>query len=288
MYGISTSDVLYYRRSWKAPITGLFLMGVAGLVGIPILAGIYAFLMNFVPFLIVRVILMLGYPLICGAVIAQAAKTGKVRNKGLILCAGILFGLFAEYTGWIFWIAILSKEISLLWSFFFPMNVAYFISAIAEIGVWSFRNVQPTGWFLYFFWFVEAVIVVGLTAYMTHKGNEDTPFCEESNEWAEKKSDIGLFAPIENPAEFKKEFEQAGYSIFNQFAPAQSGNRSTVVQLYECEECKNFFVLNIKDRTISFDSKGRKQEKLTPILSNLQVTPSIVAMIRSLMAKYTA
>jgi hypothetical protein len=123
---------------------------------------------------------------------------------------------------------------------------------------------------------------------MTHKGNEDTPFCEESNEWAEKKSDIGLFAPIENPAEFKKEFEQAGYSIFNQFAPAQMGNRFTVVQLYECEECKNFFVLNIKDRTISFDSKGRKQEKLTPILSNLQVTPSIIAMIRSLMAKYTA
>jgi hypothetical protein len=287
MYGISTSAVQYYRRSRKAPIMGLLLMGLVGLIGIPILAAIYAFLMNVIPFLILRIVLVLGYPIMCSVIISSAAKTGKMRNLTLIVCAGIFFGLFAEYTSWIIWIAIVSKEINLLWNFFFPMDTFHLISIIAELGAWSFRNITPTGWVLYLFWFLEAVIVVGGTAYLTYKVNADTPFCEESDAWAEKKSDIGIFAPIENPVKFKKELEQMGYSTLNQFAPAQTGNMFTIVQLYECEKCNNFFVLNIKNQTIKLDSKGKRREEYTPVISNLLVPSSVVAMIRSLMVKYT-
>lgn len=266
---------------------GILLMGLKGFIGIPIVAAIYAFLIIVIPFLIVRILLVLLYPVICSVIISQAAKKGKVRNLTLITCAGILFGLFAEYTSWVIWIAIISKEVSLLWSFFSPINVAYLISIIAKIGVWSFRSVEPTGGVLYFFWLIEAIIVVGGTAYLANKANADTPFCEESDTWVEKKSDIGVFAPIKNPVKFKKEFEQMGYSAFNQFEPAQTmGDNFTIVQLYECEECKNFFVLNIKNKTIKFDSKGKRREEYTPIISNLQVTSSVVAMIQSLMVKY--
>jgi hypothetical protein len=287
MYEISTSSVQYYRRSLKAPIIGLLFMGFTGLIGIPILAIIYAFLIHVIPFLIVRIVLVLGYPLVCGSILALAAKKGKIRNLTVIKWTGFFFGLFAEYIGWVIWIAIISKEISLLWKFFFPMDVAYLISIIAELGVWSFRNIEPTGWGLYFFWLIEALIVVGGTTITTHVVNMDTPFCEECNTWAEKVSNIGVFAPIGDPLKFKKEFEQVGYSTLNQFMPAKTGNMFTIVQLYECDECKNFFVLNIKNQTIKLDSKGKRREESTPIISNLLVTSSVVAMIRNLMVKHT-
>jgi hypothetical protein len=145
----------------------------------------------------------------------------------------------------------------------------------------------PTGGILYFLWTAEAAAVVGGSVFTACFFYMEIPFCEESDAWAEKSSTIGVFAPLSNPREFKNALNETGYAVFKQFQPARSGNQFTIVQLYECADCQNFFVLNLKTLTITFNNKGQRQNKYDAVVSNLLVTPSVVGMIRSLMAQYS-
>jgi hypothetical protein len=53
-----------------------------------------------------------------------------------------------------------------------------------------------------------------------------------------------------------------------------------MLELYECEVCKNFFVLNVKDVKISVDHKGRKNRTEKLIVKHLILTPSTLSSLK--------
>src|SRR5688572_26585526 len=95
-----TNNANFYRHSGKTPLTGLFLLGLAGFIALPILGLIYGYAIYYIPSVYLSVLLVFGYAFANGFVLAKAASLGKIRNGLVIGLAGFCFGLFAEYIGW--------------------------------------------------------------------------------------------------------------------------------------------------------------------------------------------
>jgi hypothetical protein len=101
--------------------------------------------------------------------------------------------------------------------------------------------------------------------------------------WADKRSQIGAFIPIADPAQFKQAVSQGNLSVFNAFKPSLPQDRHfTTLELYECEHCRNFFVLNVDDVTVTINNNGKADTKTKSILSNLIITPHQLGSLRKL------
>ena len=283
MNELSSTTAKFYRHSGKAPVIGLLLIGIAGFVAIPILGVIYGYLLRYIPFIYINCLIVLGYAYAISFVISRVAKYGKVRNMILIGLAGLFFGLLADYIGWVSWIAAMIGDPSYLIGFFFPFEVFGIITEVAKEGAWSLSGTTPTGAALYFIWFVEACTVIGGSTYLSISALSDIPFCEDSDTWADKKTVLGAFTPVANPQQFRARVAQGRFAPFNELKPAQAGSRNyTLLETYECEQCKSFFVLNVKNVDVKIDRKGKAETKTKPIISNLIVTPTTLASLRKL------
>ena len=289
MIELSTSAVKFYRHSGRAPIQGLVLMGILGVGATIILGVIYGYLLYYIPFIYLNFLIVFGYVYAISFVLARAARYGKVRNILLIGLAGLAFGLLAEYIGWVSWIAaILGSPVNLI-GFFFPFQVFEIITEIARQGAWSLFDFTPTGAFLYLIWLGEAVTVIGGITYLTYTSLSRIPFCEESNDWAEKKSILGTFGPLADIKHFKATITQGGYSAFNELKPLQTEqSHFTTLELFECDRCRNFFVLNVDDVQVKINNKGERNTRVKPVISNLIVTSSVLSGIRRLIEEKMA
>lgn len=283
MNEFSGTTTRIYRHSGKAPILGLLLIGIAGFVAVPILGLIYGVLIRVIPFIYINAFIVLGYAFAVGFVLSKVAIFGKVRNMILLGLAGFFFGLLAEYVGWVSWLAVIVGDPFFLIEFFYPGDIIYLITLIAEEGAWNISGATPTGAFLYIIWFIEACVVIGGSTYITVTSVSKTPFCEESNAWADKKSQIGAFATLQNKAQFKQAISLGNFSAFNELKLAKDEDMQfTTLELYECEHCRNFFVVNVDEVTVKFDNKGRASTQSKPIVSNLLVTPTQLSALRKL------
>jgi len=283
MNELNSTTSKFYRHSGKAPVLGLLMIGIAGFVAIPILGVIYGYLLRYIPFIYINFFIVLGYAYAISFVISKVAKFGKVRNMFLIGLAGFFFGVLADYIGWVSWIAAMIGKPSYLIGFFYPFDVFAIITEIAKEGAWSISGTTPTGAALYFVWFVEACMVIGGSTYLSVIALSEIPFCEDSDIWADKKTILGTFAPVANPAQFKASVSQGSFAPFNELKPLQAGARLfTLLEVFECQQCKSFFVLNVKNVVVTINNKGKAETKIKPIVSNLLVTPTILASLRRL------
>jgi hypothetical protein len=276
----------FYRHSGKVPFLGLILLGIAGFIATPILGIVYGYLIFYIPFIYVNLFVVFGYVYAVSFALSKAVRVGKIRNKWITALAAFGFGLLAEYVGWVAWIAALARDPFFLIEFFFPFDIIYIITELAKQGVWSLGSSTPTGAFLYTIWLAEAAAVIGGITYYTLHMLGDIPFCEESDAWADKSTGIAVFAPLDNPREFKEAISQGNFSAFNELKPIQNGNEYTWFQLYECETCHNFFVLNIKDVRINTDYRGRQNTKQKDIVSNLKVSQSALSTVKRLFEEH--
>jgi hypothetical protein len=220
------------------------------------------------------------YILAISFVLNKAIKWGKVRNTLIVGLAAFGFGLFAEYVGWVAWIAAYAKDPYYLLEFFLPWDIAIFIIEIGKEGVWSFSGSTPTGWALYAIWLMEAFCVVGGITFYTLRVHSEVPFCEDSEIWVDKMKIMAVFAPPADPKRFKASISQGNFSVINELKLLQTGNAYIMFELYECEVCKSFFMINIKDVKVSVDRRGRRNQQTKTILKNLLLPPATVSALR--------
>jgi len=283
MNELASTNVRFYRHSGKAPIMGLALIGIAGFVAVPILGIVYALLIRFIPFIYLNALIVLGYAFAISFVLTKVAKFGKVRNMFLLGLAGFFFGLLADYIGWVGWLTLIAGDPRFLVEFFFPVDIFYYITVVASKGAWTLSGSTPTGALLYVVWLIEACIVIGGTTYLTATSLSKTPFCEDSDTWADKRSVLGIFNPLTNIPQFKSAVLQGSFKPFNELKPSNpTNNHYTLLEVYECMDCKNFFVLNVDDVTIKINNKGKAEAKTKSIVSNLIVTSMTLSSLRKL------
>lgn len=281
--------VKFYRHSGKAPLLGLILLVLTGCIGVPILGLIYGVLMRIIPFIYINAFIVFGYVFAIGSALGYVAKYGKIRNMFVLGVVAFFIGLLAEYSGWIGWLTVMAKDPTFLIEFFLPWDVLYFITLVAKEGAWTISGTTPTGGILYVIWLLEAIAVVGGITYITVNDLSKVPYCEESDRWADKRTQIGAFNPISNIAQFKQSIHHGNLSVFNGLKPSPPQERHfTTLSLYECDHCKNFFVLNVEDVTLVTNNKGKTEAKVKPVISNLMITPFQLANLRKLAQPDTA
>jgi hypothetical protein len=278
-FGLSTQG--FYRKSGKVPFLGIILFFIIGGVGLTILGLIYGFVIFYIPFAQLGAFAVIGYAFAGSYVLTKAITIGKLRNPILIGLLVFGFSIYAEYIGWIAWIATLAKDARYLLEFFFPWEVLSIILELGVEGVWSLSGSTPKGAFLYLIWIVEALTVIGGITYLTIKSAAAMIFCEESNMWVTKKTLLGIFSPIADPRQIKLDVAQGNLSIFGQLSPATpNSSHFSLLEVYECEHCNNFRVLNLDDGVITQDRRGNMGSKTKPIIKNLLVSAAFLSNLK--------
>lgn len=252
----------YYRHSGVIGPMGPVYMTLFGLFGAAILATIYGYVIFYIPFVLLNFIIAFGYGLLVGMLVGAGVKLGKVRNPKLVLLFGAVFGVVAEYAGWIAWIFASTKQEILLVQ---PVDLFAAQQLLAENGVWSVSGWTPTGGMLYTIWAVEGLMIIGTSTLTAWGTINDVPFCERCKLWIEQKHTVAPLDAIADPDMFKSRIEQADFSGLTSLKlPAEAVESFSKIELLECPGCGQNHLLSIQSINMTEDSDGKvKQDKHT-------------------------
>lgn len=248
----------YYKHSGGVNPLGVIMVLAMGAVGTIILGLIYSYATCYIPFVYLNILLAIGFGLGVGALVGIGGTIGKIRNTFLIGLISVLFGLFAEYCQWVFWILAESKQEVFIIN---PVEIYYIIRYFAITGVWSIGSITPTGAVLYTIWFGEAAIIVGASALIAIYTIKTKPFCERCNEWVKKEDTLSLLNYVDDINGLKYRLEQGEFSALTGLGKVEKDiSQYTKVTLKHCEQCKDFYLISVWAIKIS---KGRKDELRT-------------------------
>lgn len=198
----------FYKHSGNAPISGILLTIIVGLIGAVVFGTLYGFIIAKSPFIYLNVIATVVFGVFLGLVIGYGAKLGKIRNFKLIFILSLVVSVVAVYVHWVVWLKVITEVVILD-----PLALKAALSYISTIGAWSIFDSTPTGWLLWTFWIVEALIVVIATSVIANDST-DIPFCEDVNEWAIETNFEHAFYPIQSAENIKFPHE-----LLNQLRP---------------------------------------------------------------------
>lgn len=256
----------YYHPSGKLPAAGIVWMLVFGALGALILGFMYGYAIRYMPFIIVSVLITLGYGFFIGALVGQGGKVGKVRNLAALTAFGFLGGLMAEYTAWVFWTYAATRREILPFN---PLELLAVMTAFAEKGSWSLRSLTPTGIFLWIVWGLEALIIIGCSAFMARSFVSGDPFCESCDRWVDKPRVITSLTPLADGPAVKMDIEGGRFDGLTGLKKAEATSpASTTIELLQCDGCHLFQLLAVKSVVIKKDKAGKDEKQETTHVRN--------------------
>lgn len=183
----------HYEHSGKAPLGGILLTLVGGLIGGVVLGAVYGFLIFWSPFVYINAFITLGMGFVLAISVGGLAKVGKIRNTGVVSVIALIVALAAYYVHWVVWIGRMAEGQTIM----DPNALWAFISTVNTLGPWSIFGWTPTGFALWAIWAIEAAVVIGLGTISAH-GVIDVPFCETTGQWTTESTLPKHFRSIES------------------------------------------------------------------------------------------
>lgn len=180
----------------------LWVMPLLVIIGALAAGVLYGFLSAFNPLRgYISFLFPIGFGITLGRLIAYSARIAKCRSMGFIYLASTLSGLLAIYTSWAVFIAAIINtfrmgvpRIPILDLFLSPTLLWEIVLRINYTGWYEIHGIRPTGIALWIFWIIEALIIIGGSAYVATRLMKRWVFCENCDDWCEIKEDIARFA----------------------------------------------------------------------------------------------
>lgn len=279
-------DLLYYRRSGRMGPLGLPLMlgfgvGLGALLGIP-----YAYAVHYCPLIYINFLITMAFGFILGMGINVAARIGKVRNLGMILIAGLVGGLAAEYVAWVGYVHAVAQNSVWAWS---PGELQTFIEVINAQGVWSIKKSTPTGWVLGAVWLIEVGIIVGTAMWLPKSLIGNTPFNEQTGAWADQETLVGPFRLTGDLHTLTSRLEAGDISAVNELAPALPATTSYhQCRITSCPDDPEFTLLSLEAVSRTTDNKGKEQVTTRTLIRHLFITSAMRKAIEAKAAERPA
>jgi hypothetical protein len=274
----------YYRHSGRfapdAPFTALVVSVPAALA----LSWVYAYAILYIPIIgIVTFVLTGGLGLAVGAVTGGVLRKRKVRNAVLAWAVGLSAGLLTLWFSWVSWVVGLVRrgdgEVSWLGALLSPTELWNAILKINEVGAWSFKGATPTGAVLWVLWCGEAMMIVGLVAWMSAMVVAE-PFCEGCGRWTAEKKAAALSAPTDVAA-LKESLERKQFSAITGAGVPTDPSRFFRYDLHVCTSCGQTNTLSVVQMTQT--RKGAKTETdESQLVRGLLITREEVAAVEAL------
>ena len=182
----------HYEHSGKAPIVGILLTLVGGLIAGVLLGAVYGFLIFWSPFVYINAFITLGFGFCLAISVGGLAKVGKIRNSGVATMIALAVAAVAYYVHWVVWVGRMAEGAMVT----DPGQLWMFIQTVNALGPWSIFGWTPTGFALWAIWGIEALVIVGLGVISAH-GMIDLPFCEDTDQWTTETTLPSHFQPVD-------------------------------------------------------------------------------------------
>ena len=257
----------YYKHSGAVPVNGIVFMALYGAVGAVVLAAIYGYADYYIPSVYLNILLVIIFGSMVGWCVGMGGKRGQMRNTWAMAAFGFLAGCLAEYAQWVAWVFAFSKQEILAIT---PAQLAPVIQYVADNGAWSIFDSTPTGWELYAYWGLEALVIVGMSMLVAGLYLNTAAYCEHCKRWADEKQSISPLDAVGDPKGLQSRLEQgdlAGLKALKK-QPADAAAYTTL-NLKKCPSCAQSNFLSVDAVRITVDKKGKKSSHTRNLLQNL-------------------
>lgn len=257
----------YYRPSGVMTAHGVGLAVLFGATVSLIAGAVYGYAIFYIPFIYLNSLGTIGYGWLVGTAIALAARYGKIRNPAAMTFVACLFGLLADYTGWIGWIFAASEQSVLILT---PTAILELMREVASEGSWSIFGWTPRGLALYGIWAIELLLISATATITTWSTLSPLAFCEACGRWAVNLETSPRFSPVEDIESTRSHIEQGDYRDITELEPA--GETAAVFSQFEvagCPSCDQQRYVSGKNVEITEDSKGNETRSETEVFQNL-------------------
>lgn len=249
-------------------------------------AWIYQWLIEWIPFLYLDALLVIGLGFALGGATALALWVGKCRNPivgalvgALIACVAIAASHYLAYQH------ALAKLPGLSWS--------QYIDARVQVG-WKLGRRSSggsvSGFFVYLCWAIEAgaCIVGGVIAGVSVACS---PFCETCNRWADKAEAEGTTRVPDEAIVSRISAAEDTAQLFDVPAlpavmPAPPGARDLKYVLKGCPGCEEVATVSVELIEHVVDKKGKPDTNTKSLHSNVLLNAAEAAIVKDLVASF--
>jgi hypothetical protein len=250
-----------------------------------ILAVVYTYFINWVPFVYLNFLATAGLGMGVGVAAGWGAKQGKLRNMSLAYVATGIAAIATMYFAWAFDPMVRIDEVDRP---FWGLNAIWdYMQFGYEQGFWSMgkggEHEPVHGPILAGIWMLEAAIVVGVSLMSVHAVLGELPFCEETDQWTNKQTGVAKLS-LMNDEEVDAKLERLTTGDLGalELFYRSDGNDAASLELdiASCPDCPtcNFVTVRMIKRIA--DKKGKVSTQARKLFVNLQVTPDELERIR--------
>ena len=270
-----------YQASGVAPVGGIVLCLLSGVVAGAVIGALYGALVAWIPFVYLNVLLTIGAGSLAGVAIAECAKLGKVRNATVLWTSGLISGLVLLYAAWAIYPAARLGFDNLL-AAFHPNAIWRTMQQGFDHGFWTIgrgKGMVVDGWLLVFVWIMEAMTLVIMDAILAH-GVLVTPFCERCDTWTKTKEGVAQLANLPDGAPELQQLMSGDFSVLESI-PRKTSKVTDVLRLdlHVCTKCEqsNYLTLTRLERTKN--KKGELETKENHLVFHLVVPTEQLGLI---------
>lgn len=273
----------YYRPSGKIPFIGTAAMLLVGTVVALLVSFVYALISRYNPLIYIQFFVTLGFGIIMGVSVNMIGHAFKVRNPFFMTLIAMVIGCLGLYFAWVWYIVMVMD-----WNWdvliFKPAVTIEFMKLFGQVGLWEMKGAKPTGWGLYTFWILEALIVLWMC--YSAGSSMETPFCEFCNCWTEKKGAVPLAAT--EVGSLAESLEEEGYDVISKLASEEiAPNNFLLAQCWACPQCQESGYLNVSSVLIVQGKEG-PETKTEVVIPQIAVPHSVIEEVDELVIQNVA
>lgn len=273
-----------YRHSGVVPPMGAFWTLAFGTLLIPFLAIVYAFVIEWIPFIYANVLATMAYGFCAGLVVGVLWKTNHIRSLLFYRFAFLVFFVYAMY--WYWAVSIWAKDgFGQGLRVFDPEVILAFGRRLFDEGSWGFsKNAPVKGWLLVAFWTIEALVVAGMM-YLLITIDADEPFCENCYEWTQTEKSVAIFHATGREPEWQR-LRTGDYGALTAL-PILTSSQPEYVRLdvASCPKCSGSNFMTLRHVKIKKDSDGDETKDEKTLLKNIILGEQQLQLVRELVER---
>ncbi len=270
---------IFYTPSGKSPIVGFYLALIIGSLLCIVLAYVYNVFTVIIPAVYVNLFICIGFGITIGFIVRYFSRIAKIRSKQQIIMLASIIGIIAWYFQWIaYFIYLITDDIS--WTAFID-NIGFFhkpsdfiniLLLLNKNGSWEIFGIVFTDFALWFVWFLEAFLIIGIPILLSFKYSI-IPFSERLNKWYKKRILKFEFEAISTIYQFKQNIVDDPVSTITQL---------TYGRAFKYSEVSIFYLEDEEEHYLSVDNvyiEDNKKKNYTPIVQFLKIDPNTTKLL---------
>lgn len=283
----------YYSPSGRVEQEGLTKLMTYGLTGTAlcaISAGYLSFILEkYIPFFFIDFVPGILLGLFIGYFLSRGADLGKIRSRKFLMLSGFSLGLIGMYLKAVVFLMALSGHKAV------ELAPGVLVSALKMLARQRFGQGDASASesiLVFFVWGIGAAATVFIPMWRAYRFLDKRPFCENCNEWVDKKESVYPFPMIEKSeiGLLREPLERGYFEVLktlklNPLIMNIREKQYTQLDVEYCSGCRQFYLLSISnwETEIRRTQHGEIEVVHTKFfLEHLVIPPKVYKIVRGL------